>query len=332
MFLLPTALLLVVLSLLLFYVRLLHKKHNYFRERNIASPKHRFFFGHLIDIWSSQRYSKQLERWSRVHGPIYGLFEGSTPIYVVSDLDFLEEVYIKQFSLFHSRHVPFLARMGKGTHENLFGSLGDTWKRQRSIISPSLSTGKLKLMFPIIRQSIETFLEICSSSEGQEISIDKFYKRMTMDIICKSKILSVDRSSLVFFSSGKSSFGIESDMQHQHDNLYLTKSQQVVQVDFEKLLIVKLSSLFPWTKSLLARLFSMQLNLFRTISRFVPLVNRLTEELAPFWIIRQAQTIVDFRQEQSDEQTKRVDLLQMMIDARLQPKSDENQRVVSRDC
>ena len=106
---------------------------------------------------------------------------------VADDVEFLHEVFVKQFSSFHSRSVPFLARMGIGTPENLFGASGSTWRRQRHTINPTFSLAKMKLMLPFINQSIDILMNklsiLCENKE--EFNIYDMYKRMTMDIICK---------------------------------------------------------------------------------------------------------------------------------------------------
>ena len=176
-----------LLALLVAYVWTIHRSYDYFKERNIPGPTHRFFFGHLKTLWATRSYSKQLQEWTRQYGPIYGLYEGTRPLYVVSDVDFLHEVFIKQFSSFHSRRVPFLARMGVGTPENLFGSSGMTWRRQRHIINPTFSAAKMKLMLPVVHQCIDTLMVKLSAAHQHhaEFNIYEMYRRMTMDIICK---------------------------------------------------------------------------------------------------------------------------------------------------
>jgi len=181
-----TCLCVFVLYLLILYLRTIHKSYNYFKERNIPGPPHQFFFGHLKTLWSTTRYSKQLKEWTHKYGSIYGLYEGTRPLYIVSDVDFLQEVFIKQFSSFHSRRVPFLARMGVGTPENLFGASGSTWRRQRLIINPTFSLNKMKLMIPIVNECIEIMMNKLSvlNQNNEQFNIYDMFKRMTMDIIC----------------------------------------------------------------------------------------------------------------------------------------------------
>lgn len=176
-----------LLSLIVTYCWIINDSYNYFKCRNIPGPPHRFFFGHFKTLWSLKRYSKQIQDWTSQYGSIYGLYEGTRPLYVVSDVEFLHEVFIKQFSSFHSRRVLFLARMGAGTPENLFGAAGDTWRRQRHIVNRTFSLNKMKLMIPVIHQCIEILMNKLSilHENHDEFNIYDMYKRMTIDIICK---------------------------------------------------------------------------------------------------------------------------------------------------
>lgn len=169
------------------YLWSINRGYNYFNDRHIPGPPHRFFFGHFCTLWKTTRYSKQLQDWTRKYGSIYGLYEGTRPLYIVSDVNFLHDVFVKQFSSFHSRRVPFLARMGIGTPENLFGSSGATWRRQRHTINPTFSLSKMKLIIPVINQSIDIMMQKLSllCDEDREFNIYEMYKRMTMDIICE---------------------------------------------------------------------------------------------------------------------------------------------------
>lgn len=175
------------LCLLISYLWTINNSYNYFKARNIPGPLPTFFFGHFKILWSTKRYSKQLQEWTRQYGPIFGLYEGTRPLYVVSDVEFLHEVFIKQFSSFNSRRVLFLARMGRGTPETLFGAAGPTWRRQRRIVNPMFSLAKMKLMLPVVNQCVEILMNKLSliHEKGQEFNIYDMYKRMTVDIICK---------------------------------------------------------------------------------------------------------------------------------------------------
>ena len=112
-------------------------------------------------------------------------------MYVVSDVDFLQEVYIRQFSSFHSRRLPFLARMETGTLDTIFGASGAKWRRQRRIIHPTFTAAKLKLMSPLMNECIDAMLTKLAEvikHEDEQINIYDLYRRLSMDVICKCSI------------------------------------------------------------------------------------------------------------------------------------------------
>src|ERR1700733_6571562 len=102
---LTIALISIFFCIIAAYLWTINSRYNYFKRHGIPGPPHRFFFGHYKTLWSTKSFSKLIQQWTRQYGSIYGLFAGTQPMYVVSDVDFLQEVYIKQFSSFHLRNI-----------------------------------------------------------------------------------------------------------------------------------------------------------------------------------------------------------------------------------
>ncbi len=175
------------MTVLVIYLWILNSRYSYFEQRGIPTPPYSFFFGHYKTIWSTSLLTRQLQTWTRQFGSIYGLFEGTRPLYVVSDVEFLHEVLIKQFSSFHSRRLPFIIQKSRGNKVHLLGSTGAKWHRQRQVINPSFSSAKLKLMTPLVNECIESLTEklLAKSGMQENFNIYKLYKRLTMDIICE---------------------------------------------------------------------------------------------------------------------------------------------------
>jgi cytochrome P450 len=172
-------------SLLFYYYWTLKSRYEYFLRRNIPGPPPKFFFGNYLSVWSTPAFHRQIEKWSRQYGSIYGIFEGTLPIYVVSDVDFLQEVFIKQFSIFHSRRANVLSLMLKSNAPSLFSAHADEWRRQRHVINPTFTTAKLKMMTPLMNKCIKSMMKKLDENNQNEFNIFTLYKRLTMDVICK---------------------------------------------------------------------------------------------------------------------------------------------------
>jgi cytochrome P450 len=106
-------------------------------------------------------------------------------MYVVSDIDFLQEIFIKQFSSFHSRRVNFLLSIRKSNGASLFSAHANQWRRQRHVINSSFTTLKLKTMTPLMNKCIESMMGKLNEMNGSEFNIYALYNRLTMDVICK---------------------------------------------------------------------------------------------------------------------------------------------------
>ena len=170
------------------YLWTLKSRYEYFARRSIRGPPFEFFFGHYRTLWNTSSYTDQIREWTRHYGPIHGLFEGSRPMYIISDVNFLQEVFIKQFSSFHSRRGNILNRRRPNGAANLFSAHANQWRRQRHVINPTFTTLKLKTMTPLMNKCIESLMVKVSEMDGNEFNIYEMYKRLTMDVICKQPL------------------------------------------------------------------------------------------------------------------------------------------------
>ena len=79
--------------------------YTFFERRGLKSPPHKFFFGNFLEIRQEKKISKVLQEWTEKYGKTYGYFQGHTPMIVTSDLDFINEVFIKQYKNFSAKKV-----------------------------------------------------------------------------------------------------------------------------------------------------------------------------------------------------------------------------------
>ena len=105
-------------------------------------------------------------------------------------------------------------------------------------------------------------------------------------------------------------------MQNDIDNIYLKKSAACFEIDPETLPIVKLSNLMPFLTRPLEYVFISQVIFKRIIGKLIPALRSYIEELPTIWLLNRVQEIIDLRTSTLlSSTTKRVDLLQLMIDA-----------------
>lgn len=68
-------------------------------QRNFANDEIEVTFRML------QTMSSRLMSWTKQHGKTYGYYEGPKAVIVSSDLDFLQEIFVKQFGCFNGRKL-----------------------------------------------------------------------------------------------------------------------------------------------------------------------------------------------------------------------------------
>ena len=104
-------------------------------------------------------------------------------------------------------------------------------------------------------------------------------------------------------------------MQNDVDNDLMKKAAVVFKQDIERMPLTKLSRLMPWLTPLLARLLLCQISLFGYLHKLAPTIFPDIMERTPrFALLSRVQQVIDART-MSPETTKRVDLLQLMLDA-----------------
>ena len=180
---LPITVLFAFLVLLIYYYFRLQQRYQYFSQLGIPTPPFRFFFGHLKTLWNAASYHRQLESWTKQYGKIYGIYEGTNPMFVVSDPDFIQEVFVKQFSVFNARKITILDNIIR----TLSFNSGATWRRQRHVMNPSFAAAKLKSISPLINGCVSDVMKKFPhhAENGDEFNIYLYYKRLSMDAICE---------------------------------------------------------------------------------------------------------------------------------------------------
>ena len=281
----------ILIGIYLWYIR---QFYDFFTRLRIPGPPPILFFGNFLDIIKTRRYSLSINKWTEKYGRIFGYFEGHTPILVISDPDVLQEVFIKSFSNFHSRRA-FALEDPRARDTHLFSAVGLRWKRQRFVINPTFSSSKLKQMTPLIHRTLARLMEKMAEEHkiNQPFDIYAYFKRFTMDSI---------------WSCG---FGLETDMQNNINDPYLVHSQQIflprLRLDVIIALLItefKCIWVFLHEFSSLARYW---------IRNYLPFTKAIINIEPVKWILLEGKKLIDQRLLLG--QTKRVDLLQLMLES-----------------
>lgn len=179
-------LLLLTFGLLIISVRIWIKKTlRYWEKRQIATEPTPGLYKvrgrtHVAFVYE-EIYKKLREQNKRFVG-IYNLF---IPAVLIADLDLLKLIYISEFESFPDRgfytnydHDPL--------SKNLVRLHGDLWRKVRTKLTPTFSSGKMKQMFSNVEVIGQHFIKVMAENvieNQQQVEIRDLCARFTTDVI-----------------------------------------------------------------------------------------------------------------------------------------------------
>ncbi|XP_025103420.1 cytochrome P450 3A29-like isoform X5 [Pomacea canaliculata] len=275
----PVWLMLLIILVLTLYVYGTWN-HGFFTSLGIPGPKPLPFLGNARAI-EKKGFLHALPEWRKQFGHVYGFFFALKPMLVVSDLDILKEILVKDFNNFADRF--FIAKLRPPiADKGLFFTGGSTWKRLRRLMTPTFTSGKLKNMSHLIDRCANILKDnIQELTRRQEvIDIKDVFGAFTMDVVAGT------------------AFGLETNSQTQPAEPFVQSCQYM----FRKMTgnsgrLLTIVAMFPFLTPLI-----------RTLGKGIS-----TGEEADFLVHSVYRMVDERRQVIGDE--KRTDLLQLLVNA-----------------
>lgn len=135
---------------------------------------------------------------------IAGVYNFIKPNVMAIDPEFIKKVMVKDFNYFHDRGVFFNIK-DDPLSGHLFNIEGPEWKSLRSKLSPTFTSGKMKMMFGAVLKvadEFKSYMDDRIGSKGGDIEIKDVLARFTTDVI------------------GTCAFGIECNSLRNPDSLF----------------------------------------------------------------------------------------------------------------
>lgn len=278
----------LILSMIFFtfilWFRKQKRRMTHFKRLGIPGPPPNFITGNMKEI-DEKGLGKCHQEWIEKYGKIVGYYIGCRPFILTSDIDLLKLIQIKHFHSFSDRKVvvPGGTLPTTITKHSVVTNRGEKWKRTRSIITPSFTSGKLKQMYHHIDKSVDDFLQLVKQSYNV-IDIHKMYTKLSLEVI------------------GKTAFGIKSDVQYNSNNRFVLDSEAALSYD-------------------LSNRFLRMLVYFPEIAPIVSYVRRSLDYL--LYLLKLPSTagiykiVADVIEARKCSKQKKCDLIQLMIDNRI---------------
>lgn len=162
----------------------LTKKHSHWKNAGVPYLPAKPIVGSIGNIFRKSFHEIELDNYI-AKGRIYGMYEGRRPTLVIGDPDVLRDIMIKDFHFFTDRRDLSTGRDDDVAQHMLQLLNGERWKRVRTIVTPTFTTGKIKKMTSILIDSAKTLSNNFKKAAEEEKPIDTkgFFGAFAMDVI-----------------------------------------------------------------------------------------------------------------------------------------------------
>jgi len=134
-----------------------------FRSQGVPESRASWFTRTFGPMWMSfHQYDHLIHQTAGKPNKVFGMYSGRTPHFFIRDPDLAKEIMIKEFANFPVR-FPAGGFRQNGEQEFLNSMLitseGEEWKNQRVTMTPTFTTGKIKLMIPEMGKGSKTMVD-----------------------------------------------------------------------------------------------------------------------------------------------------------------------------
>lgn len=180
-----------------------------------------------VKVGARQAFSN----WQLRYGRIYGVYLFRKPVLIVTDLDALKQIFVKDFNHYTDR---YFVGEGKLQHSliqtTIFFAEGGVWKRLRKIMTPTFSTGKLRQLTHCMNRTAGNLARYLNTQAvlGASPEAKIVFGAYALDVIAGV------------------SFGIDLDSLSDLNAPFIQHAKSLMTFDRVLQLKLSLAGIFPW--------------------------------------------------------------------------------------
>lgn len=172
------------MSIGLYYIK---RTYNYWNDRGVVSIKAQFPYGNLKILGKTHHMATLLKKYYdelKNKSPFVGLYFFLSPIALITDLDLIKSILVKDFQNFQNRGLYFNEK-DDPLSAHLVSLEGTKWKNLRAKLTPTFTSGKMKMMYPTIVAVSEQFVDYLNRTIATDpvIEMKDVLARFTTDVI-----------------------------------------------------------------------------------------------------------------------------------------------------
>ncbi|NXT38910.1 CP3AC protein, partial [Pelecanoides urinatrix] len=246
-----------------------------FKKLGIPGPRPLPFLGTMLEYRHGILNFDQM--CFEKYGKIWGLFEGRQPVLAILDPILIKNVLVKEC------YTIFTNRRNLGLNGILDSAISvaedEKWKRIRTVLSPTFTSGKLKEMFPIINHYGEKLVKVIEKKVANDevVAMKDIFGAYSMDVVTST------------------SFSVNTDSMNNPKDPFVTNIKQFLKFSLLNPVFLALVA-FPFIAPVLRK---MNVSLFP--SKVMDFFNDVFTKMK--------------KEREKGRSTDRVDFLQLMIDS-----------------
>lgn len=178
-----TLVLLVVLLYLLYRYSI--RNHDYWKIRGVPFEKPVFLAGSLWEVFKGERHiGKHLGYlYTKYSTPYFGIYIMGKPYLVLRNPNIIKTVTIRDFTNFDDRTFACDKNADAMSGNSLFILRNPAWRNIRNKLTPIFTSGKLKLMFPIMKHCSREMLIYLDKHDGDILEIKEVSAKYMIDLV-----------------------------------------------------------------------------------------------------------------------------------------------------
>lgn len=168
--------------------------HQSFKKHGIRGPKPLFFSGNMFELNHNKEtmHIQVQEQWIKEYGDVVGYFIGSKRYLIISDVDVLQNIFIKNVGAFRNR--PDMVIDAEPMIHSVLVLRDDVWKRVRRVISPVFSINKVNSVDVVsdiescIDRTIDSLKKTATKTETDGtfvVDVNPVMQATSLDTICR---------------------------------------------------------------------------------------------------------------------------------------------------
>ncbi|XP_044265598.1 cytochrome P450 6k1-like [Tribolium madens] len=170
---------------LLFAYYLYRKNYTYWERKRIPNEKPFFFFGSFYNVALGKQhiFHKIREIYNKFSTPYVGIYIFNQPNLVIRSPELIKKVLVKDFDKFVNHKLAANESVDPIAFHTLASAKNDTWRNIRAKMSPIFTSGKIKLMFPLMKECGSDLVNYIKKHNGEVMEARDVTKKYAVDII-----------------------------------------------------------------------------------------------------------------------------------------------------